>query len=134
METLERIPVVPLMQSDDPADDPADDPETAFKIAQALIHGALTVLEVVLRMVKFFPAGLAGGPRILKAFGTVFGDVRFIPMGKVRPNNLHEFLETPAVLACGGTWLIPKNSIPAGDFTAITTFAKEAVSIAPSIR
>lgn len=87
-----------------------------------------------LRTVKFFPAGLAGGPKMLKAFSSVFRDVRFMPTGGVKAENLHEFLEVPAVLACGGSWLTPKEAVAAGDFAAITTLAKNACLIARSVR
>ncbi len=83
-----------------------------------------------LRTVKFFPAGLAGGPAMLKAFASVFRDVRYMPTGGVSAANLSEFLEIPAVLACGGSWLTPKDVIAAGDFKSITQLAKQALSIA----
>ena len=85
-----------------------------------------------LRTVKLFPASLVGGPKILKALSSVFRDVRFMPTGGVSPANLHEYLAVPAVLACGGSWLTPKDVIEAGDFAAITTLAKDAISIANS--
>lgn len=83
-----------------------------------------------LRTVKLFPASLVGGPKILKALSSVFRDVRFMPTGGVSPANLHEYLEVPAVLACGGSWLTPKDAINAGDFGAITKLAKDAIAIA----
>jgi len=105
-----------------------------------ILPGIATATELTaaynmgLRSVKFFPAGLAGGPKMLKAFASVFRDVRFMPTGGVKAANLNEFLEIPNVLACGGSWLTPKDAIAAGDFAAITALAKEAVSIAQSIR
>ena len=83
-----------------------------------------------LRTVKFFPAGLAGGPKMLKAFASVFRDMRFMPTGGVSAANLTEFLEIPSVVACGGSWLTPPSAISAGDFAAITKLAREAVAIA----
>jgi len=83
-----------------------------------------------LHTVKLFPASLVGGPKILKALSSVFRDVRFMPTGGVNPENLHEYLAVPAVLACGGSWLTPKAAIEAGDFSAITKLAKDAIAIA----
>ncbi len=83
-----------------------------------------------LRTVKFFPAGLAGGPKMLGAFASVFRDVQFMPTGGVSAANLSEFLAIPAVLACGGSWLTPKDAIAAGNFGEVTNLAKEALSIA----
>lgn len=83
-----------------------------------------------LRTVKLFPASLVGGPKMLKALSSVFRDVNFMPTGGVSPANLHEYLAVPAVLACGGSWLTPKDAIEAGDFAAITKLAKDAIAIA----
>lgn len=83
-----------------------------------------------LRTVKLFPASLVGGPKMLKALSSVFRDVRFMPTGGVSPTNLNEYLAVPAVLACGGSWLTPKNEIDSGNFAAITTLAKNAIDIA----
>ncbi len=83
-----------------------------------------------LRTVKLFPASLVGGPKMLKALSSVFRDVRFMPTGGVSPANLNEYLDVPAVLACGGSWLTPADAVAKGDFTAITQLAKDAISIA----
>lgn len=99
---------------------------TATELQQAYNYG--------LRTVKFFPAGLAGGPKMLKGLSSVFRHVQFMPTGGVSAANLHEYLAVPAVLACGGSWLTPKDAIAAGDFDAITTLAEEAVAIAKSVR
>ena len=48
--------------------------------------------------------------------------------------NLAEYLAVPSVLACGGSWLTPKDAITAGDFDAITKLAAEAVAIAAKAR
>lgn len=85
-----------------------------------------------LRTVKLFPASLVGGPKMAKALSSVFRDVRFMPTGGVSPANLKDYLAVPAVLACGGSWLTPKDAITRGDFAAITSLAKEAVAIAQS--
>jgi len=85
-----------------------------------------------LRIVKLFPASLVGGPKMAKALSSVFRDVRFMPTGGVNPANLNDYLAVPAVLACGGSWLTPKDAIEAGNFGAITKLAKDAIAIAQS--
>ncbi|GAA0483587.1 bifunctional 4-hydroxy-2-oxoglutarate aldolase/2-dehydro-3-deoxy-phosphogluconate aldolase [Parasphingorhabdus litoris] len=105
-----------------------------------IFAGTMTAGEVQrayalgLRTVKFFPAKLAGGVRMLKALSSVFRDMQFMPTGGVSADNLHEFLALPAVVACGGSWLTPKDAIAAEDFESITTLAREAVEIAQKIR
>ena len=84
--------------------------------------------------VKFFPASIAGGVPALKALASVFRTMKFMPTGGVSPANLADFLAVPAVLACGGSWLTPKDAIAAGDFEVITELAAEAVALARSAR
>lgn len=84
--------------------------------------------------VKFFPASIAGGVPALKALASVFRTMKFMPTGGVSPGNLAEFLAIPAVLACGGSWLTPKDAITTGDYDAITKLAAEAVAIAAKAR
>jgi len=87
-----------------------------------------------LRKVKFFPASLAGGVPMLKAFSSVFGEMRFMPTGGVSAANLPDFLSVPSVIACGGSWLTPANAIDAGDYAQVTALAREAVDIARKAR
>ena len=87
-----------------------------------------------LRTVKFFPAGLAGGVPMLKALSSVFRGMSFMPTGGVSAGNLKSFLEVPAVVACGGSWLTPKAEIDAGNFDAITVLAREALMLAREAR
>lgn len=84
--------------------------------------------------VKFFPAGQAGGTSMLKALGAVFSQVRFMPTGGISANNLADYLALPSVLACGGSWLTPSDAVVAGNFDVITRLAREAISIANSVR
>ena len=84
--------------------------------------------------VKFFPASIAGGVPALKALASVFRSMKFMPTGGVSPDNLADFLAVPAVLACGGSWLTPKDAIADGNFDAITALAAEAVAIAHKAR
>lgn len=87
-----------------------------------------------LRILKFFPAGQAGGIGMIKALASVFRDVMFMPTGGVSAKNLHDYLEVPAVLACGGSWLTPADAIEDGDYGRITRLAAEAVAIAKQVR
>ena len=87
-----------------------------------------------LREVKFFPASLAGGVPMLKALGSVFREMRFMPTGGVSAGNLSEFLALKHVIACGGSWLTPKSAVETGDFGAVRSLAEEAVAIAKAAR
>jgi len=108
----------------------------AQSIDMPILPGISTATELQqawnmgLRTVKLFPSSLVGGPKMIKALSSVFRDVHFMPTGGVNPGNLKEHIDVPAVLACGGSWLTPKDAIDAGDFAAITKLAKEAIAIA----
>lgn len=86
-----------------------------------------------LRTLKLFPAEQVGGVAMLKALGSVFRDLKFIPMGGVSTANLAEYLRVPSVAACGGSWLTPATAIDAGDFSAITELVRKAREIADEI-
>lgn len=114
--------------------------ESVVRVAQdrglPVLPGIATATELQqawnmgLRTVKFFPAGLSGGTKMLKALSSVFRDVTFMPTGGVSADNLSDFLAVPSVIACGGSWLTPSGVIAAGEFKSITQLAKEALAIA----
>lgn len=113
---------------------------TANELDVPIIPGIATATELQqawnlgLRILKFFPAEQAGGIAMIKSLASVFRDVVFMPTGGVSPANLHTYLEVPAVLACGGSWLTPAAAIADGDFERITTLASEALAIAKKAR
>ena len=86
-------------------------------------------LELGLTTVKFFPAGTSGGAPAIAALAAPFGGVRFVPTGGVGPKNLHEYLAIPAVAAVGGSWMVPRAAVKAGDFAQITRLTAEAVAL-----
>ena len=101
---------------------------TASELSQALSSGC--------RMVKFFPAEAAGGAKMVKnllgAFR--FTGVRFMPTGGVKPDNLADYLSVPEVACCGGTWLVPKDALAAGDWARIESLAAEASALVAKLR
>lgn len=112
----------------------------ANELSVPVIPGVATATEAQqawnlgLRILKFFPAGQAGGISMIKALAAVFRDVKFMPTGGVSAKNLRDYLEVPAVLACGGSWLTPADAIENGDFDRITELAAEAVAITNEVR
>ena len=104
------------------------------------VPGAVTAteiqaaLELGLTAVKFFPAGTSGGAAAIAALAAPFGGAVFVPTGGVGPKNLHEYLALPAVAAVGGSWMVPRDRIRAGDFNAITELTAQAVALAKELR
>jgi 2-dehydro-3-deoxyphosphogluconate aldolase/(4S)-4-hydroxy-2-oxoglutarate aldolase len=90
-------------------------------------------LELGLTTLKFFPAGTSGGPAAIKALAAPFGHVRFVPTGGVGSGNLAEYLAVPAVAAVGGSWMVPRDLVAAGDFATVVKLTTEAVALAASL-
>lgn len=80
-------------------------------------------MELGLKTVKFFPAEPSGGVPMLKALSAVY-PVEFMPTGGVSPSNVEEYLAVPAVLACGGTWMVPTNLINEGKWDELAALVK----------
>jgi 2-dehydro-3-deoxyphosphogluconate aldolase / (4S)-4-hydroxy-2-oxoglutarate aldolase len=105
-----------------------------------IIPGVMTPTEINMALtkglhaLKFFPAEAAGGIKTLKAIGGPYGDVKFIPTGGISAANLQDYLSLPAVLACGGSWLVKKQLISAGKFETITQLTAEAVALVKEVR
>ena len=94
----------------------------------------MTAMKLGLNVVKFFPAGVYGGLKAMKALSAPFGGIKFIPTGGVEAKNLKEYLEAPFVHAVGGSWLCPKKEIAAGNFDAVTALCCEASQIVKEVR
>lgn len=86
-------------------------------------------LELGLTTVKFFPAGTSGGAKAIAALAAPFGGVRFVPTGGVSAGNLHEYLDVPSVVAVGGSWMVTKDLVRAGDYAGVTRLTAEAVAL-----
>lgn len=106
--------------------------------AVPLLPGAATVSEVMFlreagyRFLKFFPAEASGGTKFLSSLASVIGDVRFCPTGGVTPANAGTYLALPNVVCVGGSWMLPKDRVAAGDWDAIRTAAAAASALRPA--
>ena len=101
---------------------------TASELSQALTAGCT--------MVKFFPAEAAGGVKMIKnllgAFR--FAGIKFMPTGGVKPENVSDYLAVPEIVCCGGTWIVPKDALAAGDWPAIERLASDASALVRRLR
>ena len=114
--------------------------ETAQAAGLPVVPGVATASEVQrarnhgLRLLKLFPAGVAGGIPMLKALSSVYSDIGFVPTGGVSAGNLADYLAVPNVVAVGGSWLTPAKAIADGQFEQITRLSIEARKIAADAR
>jgi len=89
-------------------------------------------LEKKVKIVKFFPAGLSGGTKMLKSLAGPYPDMRFVPTGGINNENLINYLKLTNVIACGGSWIVKKDLISAGKFEEITRLTKDALHLIKS--
>ena len=101
---------------------------TVSELSQALTAGCT--------MVKFFPAEAAGGVKMIKnllgAFR--FTGVKFMPTGGVNLSNVADYLAVSEIVCCGGTWIVPKDALAAGNWAAIEKLAAEAAAVVRKMR
>jgi len=82
-----------------------------------------------LNALKFFPAAASGGPARLDALHGPYADVWFVPTGGIDAANLAQWLARPAVLACGGSWLVSAKILNSRKWAEVERLAKEALAI-----
>lgn len=118
---------------------PGTDPETIAYFNEKgvpFIPGIMTPSDIQAAVkagctsLKFFPAGAAGGPKLLKAMAAPYANlgIKFCPTGGVTLDNMNDYLSMPEVFAIGGTWLAPKAQIQAKEWGTITQQVKDALS------
>ncbi len=77
--------------------------------------GCVTPTEIMaaialgITTVKFFPAGVYGGLKALKALAAPFPQIKFVPTGGVDMNNIDEFLAFDKIQAIGGSFIMKGN-------------------------
>ncbi|WP_129788706.1 bifunctional 4-hydroxy-2-oxoglutarate aldolase/2-dehydro-3-deoxy-phosphogluconate aldolase [Promicromonospora panici] len=93
----------------------------------------MAALDLGIDVVKLFPASVVGGPAAIKAFSAPFPGLRFVPTGGVSATNLADYLTLAPVLAVGGSWMVDRKLVTAGDWAEITTRTRDAVALAAQI-
>jgi 2-dehydro-3-deoxyphosphogluconate aldolase/(4S)-4-hydroxy-2-oxoglutarate aldolase len=91
----------------------------------ATVSEAMRAREAGLRLLKLFPAELAGGIGFLDAVRGPMPDLLFFPTGGIGPENYRDYLSRSNVAAVGGSWMAPPSAIAAGAWARITASATE---------
>lgn len=118
----------------------ADVISEAAKIGVAMIPGVVTPSEIILglklgiKVFKFFPAEGYGGLKTLKALSGPFPQIKFIPTGGISQANAADYFKNPKVLAVGGSWMVSKDMINAGDFDGIAEKSAAATALCKELR
>lgn len=113
--------------------------DAAADSALPLLPGAATASEAMALMergyeiLKFFPAGPAGGVAYLKALAAPLAAIRFCPTGGVSLQNAPDYLKLDNVICVGGSWVAPQDAIAAGDWQRIEELARQAAGLKPGM-
>ncbi|HDY7476736.1 TPA: bifunctional 4-hydroxy-2-oxoglutarate aldolase/2-dehydro-3-deoxy-phosphogluconate aldolase [Vibrio vulnificus] len=86
-------------------------------------------LEMGLTTLKFFPAEASGGINMVKSLLAPYTNIELMPTGGINPANIKDYLAIPRVLACGGTWMVDKKLIEAGNWEELARLTREAVAL-----
>ena len=122
---------------------PGSDPEViseAMKLNVPITPGVVTPSEIMMglklgvKVFKFFPAETYGGLKAIKALSGPFPQIRFIPTGGINQQNAAEYYKNPKIVAVGGSWMVTKDMVAAGDFEGITAKSKAATDLFKEIR
>ena len=97
-----------------------------------LIPGVQTPSEIIkaneagLSTLKFFPAELSGGVDRLKAYKSVFSDIKFIPTGGITNKNALSYLALDNVSAVGASALISPDLVYSKSWSEIKSNLKDS--------
>ena len=97
-----------------------------------LIPGVQTPSEIMkaneagLSTLKFFPAELSGGVDRLKAYKSVFSDIKFIPTGGITNKNALSYLALDNVSAVGASALISPDLLYSKSWSEIKSNLKDS--------
>jgi 2-dehydro-3-deoxyphosphogluconate aldolase / (4S)-4-hydroxy-2-oxoglutarate aldolase len=75
-----------------------------------------------------------GGLKAIKAMSDPFRQLRFIPTGGIRLENVTEYLQMEKIHAVGGSWMAKRQMIADGKFDEITRMAKQVSASIKQIR
>lgn len=109
--------------------------ETAKASGIAFLPGIATASELMYAMsfgystFKIFPAMAINAPALLSSFAGPFPEVMFCPTGGVNLDNAPGLLQRDNVVCVGGSWMIPKDLVQAGDWAAITELSRAAMAL-----
>ena len=98
-----------------------------------LIPGVSTPSEIMVsynrgyKLLKFFPAEVLGGIKMLKALHGPFPDCYFFPTGGITQINAKKYLSLSNVYGVAGSWMVPKNLVDQKEWKRIKKILKQIV-------
>ena len=122
---------------------PGTPPARAEALARASIPAApggatptefLSLMAHGFRVCKLFPATAVGGMAMLKGLAGPLAGLKLCPTGGIGEHDAALFLSQPNVLCIGGSWMVPKDWIAAGDYNRVRDSAAQAAKIIAGVR
>lgn len=91
-------------------------------------------LKFGLEVLKFFPAEQSGGLAKIKAISAPFPQFKVMPTGGVSLKNLKEYLSSPVIAACGGSYMVTADLIDNQKWDEIIDLCKKSREIVKEAR
>jgi 2-dehydro-3-deoxyphosphogluconate aldolase/(4S)-4-hydroxy-2-oxoglutarate aldolase len=90
---------------------------------------AMALRELGFRALKLFPAESVGGAKLLASLAAPLPELRFCPTGGIDLQKAPEYLKLPNVPCVGGSWMLQKAALAAGDYLAVEALARDAAEL-----
>ena len=92
--------------------------------------------EMGCKVMKLFPSEPVGGVNYLNSINAPYAhlEIGYIPLGGISLSNLQSYLECPAVLGVGGSWLATRKAIKEKAWDEISRNCEEASKIVMKTR
>ena len=93
-----------------------------------------SALKAGLELIKFFPAEQSGGLAKIKALSAPFPMFKVMPTGGISLKNLKEYISSPVIAACGGSYMVTADLIEGQKWDEITQLCRKSVEIVKEAR
>lgn len=93
-----------------------------------------TAYKLGLEILKFFPAEQSGGLAKIKAMSAPFPMFKIMPTGGISLKNLAEYIKSPVICACGGSYMVTADLIDNHKWDEITELCMKSVEIVKEAR
>ena len=122
---------------------PGTPPALAEALASAqvpAVPGAATPTEFIalmalgFRVCKLFPSNAVGGLAMVKGLAGPFPELKLCANGGINEASAGDYLAEANVVCVGGSWMLPKAWLAAGDWDKVRDSAAKAVQIAAGAR
>lgn len=91
-------------------------------------------LKFGLEVLKFFPAEQSGSLAKIKAMSAPFPMFKIMPTGGVSLKNLAEYIKSPVIAACGGSYMVTADLIDNQKWDEITDLCRQSRAIVEEAR